>query len=217
MRLLIATMLFGLLIGCSSVRTEETLEARLRLRDDRIADLESRVVQAEREADHARRESVLLRSKLNHPEALPKTEQLAAGFAAEQLEILNLLSGLMKDGHIHLVVRPIDADGDHVKLPGKLEIRVLDLSQDPPKQLGRWSWSEAEARELWTSAPFGKGFAIDLPMVRLDPADDIVVQAQLDVIDGRRFNASMQIRRAEIEQASFEGDSNTVIHADGSR
>ena len=216
MRLFFPIILSGLLAGCSSANVEETLEARLRLRDDRIADLESRIEKAEREADSARHESVLLRSKLVHPEAVPQTEQLAAGFAADELEIVGLLSGLMKDGHVHLVVRPIDADGDLVKLPGQLEIRILDLSHDPPRQLGRWAWSAREARELWNSAPFGKGFAIDLPVVPMNTNEDIVVQARFAVADGREFNASMPIRRAEIEQASFTGEPE-VIQAGGSR
>ena len=182
--------------GCHFAGDDESLEARLRMQEDEIRALQERAALAEREALTARRESGVLRASMEVSDSVPRHEQLAAGFAVKKLEIVALLSGFLADGRVHIVVRPIDEDGDIVKLPGQIELRLLNLSSDNPKDqiLGQWSWTEDESRDLWSSAAIGTGYAMDLPATGLPADQPITVRARFVAADGRQFDATHELR-----------------------
>lgn len=193
---LLPILLCVLVAGCHFAGDDESLEARLRMQDDQIRELQDRVAQAEREALTARKESGVLRASLEVPNSVPRHEQLAAGFAVKELEIVSLLSGVMDDGRIHVVIRPIDEDGDIVKLPGRIEVRLLNLSSDSvqDQRLGEWSWTEAESRSLWNSAAIGAGYALDLPATPLPPDQVVTIRARFIASDDRRFDATHELQ-----------------------
>lgn len=172
----------------------EALEARLRVQQDQLVALEEELAEARSSAQVARREARVLRTRLTAPDEVPRREELAAGFAATGLEFSRMLTGILDDGHIHLVVRPVDSDADVVKLRGQLSVRVLDLSRPDGEQvLGKFSWSAAESAELWNSTGFGTGFVVDLPILELPRDAKVLLHARFEPGDGRQFDASHAI------------------------
>ncbi|MFK7820767.1 MAG: hypothetical protein AB8G99_18760 [Planctomycetaceae bacterium] len=193
------------LIGCST-RGNEPLEAELRHREDRISQLESRLSDAERQGQVFALEAESLRKRLSEPNSSPRHEQLAAGLAVEKLEISSLLTGFTDDGKVHAVIRPVDADGDLVKLPGRLEVRLVNLSFDneSAQDVGSWSWDATESREQWSSAAIGAGYVVDLPVESLPDDPELVLHARFVPADGRQFKASRPIEYHGVSQASHE-------------
>ena len=193
------------LIGCS-VDGTESLEAELRGREDQIRHLENRLAEAERSGQALSVEAQNLRQRLVEPNSAPRQEQLAAGLAVEKLEFSSLLTGFTDDGKVHAVIRPVDQDGDLVKLPGQLEVRLVNLSFDDAaaSDLGSWSWGTEESRELWSSAAIGSGYVVDLPVDRVPADAELVLHARFVPADGRQFKASQAVEYRGVMQASHE-------------
>lgn len=180
-----------LFIGCSSIDGTDSLEAKLRNQDDRIVQLEGKLSDEKREKEILTAEARVLRSRLKDPAAAPRTEQFAAGLAVDDLEISGLLTGMTEDGTLHVVIRPIDADGDLIKLPGRLEVRLLDMSSAKgEEEFKSWTWGADEARKLWSSAAIGAGYVVDLPIDNTPDADEFIVHARFLPQDGRQFDAT---------------------------
>ncbi len=193
-----------LISGCS-LGGNEPLEAQLRLREDRIRDLQAQLTEAEQVVAVARQEAGTLRSQLDNPDSVPRQEQLAAGFAVENLEIHELLTGITEEGEVHAVVRPIDKDGDLIKLPGSLELRLMNLSAaNGDQQLGTWNFSDTEARDLWSSAAIGAGYVLDLPVESIPSGATLMLHARFVPADGRQFDASHSMKFDGVMQAGFE-------------
>ena len=182
-----------LLVGCSTGGTD-SLEAQLRVQDEQIQRLQNQLAESQRATETLTAEARSLRNQLTNPGEVPHREQIATGLAVKNLEINNLLTGLTDDGKLHAVVRPVDAEGDLVKLPGRLHIRLLDMSSaEGSEEIADWTWEPTEARELWTSAAIGAGYVVDLPLEDKPAGDELILHARFIPADGRQFDATHAI------------------------
>lgn len=203
--------LFSILIAGCTLTGDDALEAQLRAQEDRIRVLETQLSETEHTARVAQKEASTLRAQLREPDAAPRREQLAVGLAVEELEIHNMLTGFSENGELHAVIRPVDADGDLIKLPGKIEVRLVNLAApNGSQQLGKWEFSDTESRALWSSAAIGAGYVVDLPAGTIPADAELMLHARFAPSDGRQFDASHSLRVSEVTQASFEEDVNST-------
>ncbi len=200
-----ALLLVGSLLvcGCSSRRGGvELLEARLRVQEDALAEADSKLQTVQRELTVARRESQSLRVQLaSRGDAVLLPEQADQMHRVTGIEFSSLLTaGVDRDGvpgdeGLTAVVAPHDAEGELVKLPGRLELEVLDLSRPRGEQrIGRWAYSVEESRELWHAGFMSSGFQVDVPWQGTPASQDLVLHARFTTIDERRFDVQTELR-----------------------
>jgi len=128
----------------------------------------------------------------------------ADAFAPVKLEIASLSGGADFDGQpgddgVIVYLRPKDADGDTVKVPGRISIQLLDNSAlDSPRVVGVYTFDEITAlRKMWyglagtqhytVHCPFPAG--VDLPRER-----KLLVSAVfVDFLTGRSLTAHKEV------------------------
>ena len=193
----------GLLIccvasGCAISGDTAALESRLRLYEDRVATLQRELEAAQEELTVARRESTHLRERVSESgKIVLASEQAEVLFEAEGLRINSLLTGglnendLPGDDVLSLVLEPIDARGEPIKLPGRVTIEILEPALDGEnKTIGRWEYTPAEVRDLWHNGLFVTGFKFRLAWQTIPTHETLVVHARLETADGRSFDAT---------------------------
>jgi len=189
------------LCGCALRGNTELLESRLRQQEDRMVRLEAQLRTTESELTAARGESQHLREQLagrGEPAILP--EQANAMFRATGVQFNRLLTGgLDRDGSpgdelLSAVVVPHDADGELVKLPGRIELQAFDLAMNGNQKLiGRWQFGVDECRTLWHSGFLGSGYLIRVPWIETPRSSRILLHARLVTTDGRQFDTSEHV------------------------
>ena len=193
----------ALICGCSSGRGDvELLEARLRVQEDALAETDSKLQTAQRELTVARRESQSLRVQLaSRGDAVLLPEQADQMYRVTGIGFSSLLTaGVDRDGvpgdeGLTAVLAPHDAEGELVKLPGRLELDVLDLSRPRGEQrIGRWAYSAEESRKLWHAGFMSSGFQVDVPWQGTPASQDLVLHARFTTIDERRFDTQTELR-----------------------
>lgn len=187
--------------GCAARRHSEALEARLRQQEDRLVDVHRELIAARRERDLARAEVDQLRLAANQRgEQVLLPEQSAILAKLEGIRLGSLLTGgLDQDGRpgddaLTVMVVPHDADGELVKIPGTLEVEVLDLSRaDARRIVGQWSFGPDEARELWHRGFVGHGYRLVLPWQQTPASPELIVHARFKTLDGRTFDDTQSV------------------------
>ncbi len=190
-----------LIPGCVTSGNVEPLETRLRRQEDRANQLQSNLDEARSQLSAARSEANALRSQLT--ERGQKTilpEQAAVLFRATGIKFSGLMTGgLDRDGApgdelLNVVLAPHDSEGDVVKLPGRIQLDVFDLSRpDNDRLIGRWEFTVDESRQHWNRTWFGSGYHFNLPWQQLPESNELLLHARLTTTDGRVFNASTTI------------------------
>lgn len=189
------------LSGCALRGNPELLEARLRQQEDRFLRLESELQTARSELAASRGESRHLREILagqRQETLLP--EQADSMFRATGIQFNRLLTGGYDrdkekgDELLSAVVVPHDADGELVKLPGRIELTAYDLSQNSEQKLiGKWEYGVEECRRLWHSGFLGSGYLIRVPWTQIPQNPRILLHAKLVTPDGRQFDTSEHV------------------------
>ena len=93
------------------------------------------------------------------------------------------------DGVI-VYVQPYDADGDVLKTPGELTIRLFDLSNPAgPKLIRQYNWNADQLRKIWSGKLMTSHFSARCPWPdNYQPPRQVTVQAQfLDYVTGKTF------------------------------
>lgn len=146
--LLAAGLLLMLPQGCGAPTVDFESEAtRLRdvieEKDRQIAAQQAALAEANRRLQSARALSDEQLAKIFHPEKLV-IDALSGGYDADAIP-----------GHDGVVVylKPVDRDGDALKVAGDIRIELFDLSREPDAaRIGVYEFPVDQARELW----FGK-------------------------------------------------------------
>ncbi len=196
-----SALIVASLSGCALRGNSELLEARLRQQEDRVVRMETELRSAKSELEAAKGESQHLREQLagrRQQTLLP--EQADSMFRATGIQFNRLLTGgLDRDGSkgdelVSAVVVPHDADGELVKLPGRIELTAYDLAQDQEQKLiGRWEYGVEECRGLWHSGFLGSGYLIRVPWTQIPSNSKILLHARLVTPDGRQFDTSEHV------------------------
>ena len=183
--------------GCGTMPRAEMLETTIRDQEDTITQLELDLSRTRAQLLSARRESDALQQQIAKPGAGGvKPEQVKLVSEVESLNINRLLSGGHDtdanpgDDTLHVVLEPLDIDGDLLKVPGEFEIEL----RDGKRNLGHWKYSSVDSLSQWKSVGLTRGFVFDLPVHVPSTATEPIVVARLKTPDGRRFSAEQSVR-----------------------
>ncbi len=149
----------------------------------------------------AKKEAETLRGQLAErggPAVFP--EQLQSLSRVKAIQINKLLTGgLDRDGkpgddQLNVVLVPQDERGEPVKLPGTVELEVLDLAASPKaRQIGVWRFTSQEVAAQWQSG-LSSGFQFQIPWQGRSDSQNLVLHARLATADGRQFDTSTDVR-----------------------
>lgn len=191
----------ALAVGCSSRGQMEVLESRLRTQEDSIAQLKSQLSTSETQLQAAHRETLDLKTQLADKSGGTKAEQFSALGQVQGIALNKLLTGgLDRDGSpgdelLSTVIVPTDADGNLVKVPGTLDVTVLDLSKPEGEQrVGHWEFGPKDSDSLWHQGFLGSGYLVRVPWQATPQSPTLLVHARLKTVDGRQFDTSQSIR-----------------------
>ena len=202
MRLVLTGMSAVLICGCLSRGSTDLLHARIREQQTHIAETERQIALAQTELQRTRREADNLRAELARSgNGVPGAEQTEALVRVTKLQIHSLLSGGVNkddqpgDDAFVAQLAPVDDDGEVVKLPGKIELTLIDpaLPEDH-RQVGQWNFTAEECRSRWTRGFTGAGYQFTMPLSASPEHDRLVLHAKLTTTDGRSFDASQIVR-----------------------
>lgn len=125
-------------------------------------------------------------------------------FAPVKLEIASLSGGADYDGKpgddgITVYLRPRDADGDVVKVPGRMKVQLVDNTNiGSPRVLGVYVFDDLnEARKTWHGKFGTQHFTLQCPFrsnVELPKSRRVLVSAEfLDLLTGATLTASKEV------------------------
>jgi hypothetical protein len=188
------------LAGCAFGRGQtDVLQARLREQERQLVDAQSQVETQARELQLARRESDELRRQMAQAGdngLLPEQSDLLVRVSGIKINSM-LTAGVDRDdvsGDDALFVQfaPHDVEGELVKLPGEIEIAVLDPAlPEAERTVAKWAFTPEESRSHWVRGFLGTGYQFTLPWPSEPPRNtDLVVHVRLKPVDGREFAAT---------------------------
>lgn len=185
------------LTGCPRANVD-LLEGRLREQEQQLANVRSELNSTRNELNVTRQEADALRSQIQMAGGetlLP--EQAQALYRAAGISFNSLLtSGVDQDGQpgheeLSILLTPHDADGELVKLPGAIELAVIDPSQPEGQQtIGRWQFDVEQSKDHWHRGFIGSGYQFDLPWPSPPQSRQLVLHGRLTTTDGRQFDTS---------------------------
>jgi len=197
---LIIIILGGL--GCARSNRASVLESQLRRQEKNLADLQYELEQSQAELNQVRKQAEIYRQQIaadGGTPLLPEQTNLLA--RAEKIQFQKLLTGgydedgIPGDELLSAVIVPVDAQGDLVKLPGAIQLEVIDPNQpDEQRVVGSWEFTERECREVWLTGLVGAGYFFKLPWQKPPTSSELLVHAHLTSVDGREFTTSQLIR-----------------------
>ncbi|MBI3860650.1 MAG: hypothetical protein HY290_02005 [Planctomycetia bacterium] len=190
------------LAGCSARGEMDQLEADLRNKEQAQEELTRQLAHAEEDLKVARSDAVALRKQLNRNRQVSLTEEQAdVLYRAEAVKFNSLLtSGQNRDGQpgdegLSVMLIPVDVHGDLVKLAGAVELELFDMSLEGEQQrLGQWTFTTDEVREHWHRGFISTGYLFQLDWQRIPSASELTLHAKLSIHDGRKFDATTQVK-----------------------
>jgi hypothetical protein len=106
-----------------------------------------------------------------------------------------------KDGQVDqlcVYLKPMDADGDVVKVAGDVTVQLWDLSgQQPDALLETWEIPAEELRKQWFSSLMTVNYRLLFPLQAewIDPALSLTVRVKFkDYLSGLEFTSQMPVK-----------------------
>lgn len=183
------------LLGCASGDVD-LLEARLRSKDAELRALNNQLESSERRLSTTEREITQLQRQLagSNPEVTSRFTHI------ESIEINKRLTGaLNEDGKpgddvLNVVIAPMDAMGEVVKLEGRIEVEAIDPSlPEAKRKLGEWTIPLEQSADKWHDGFLGQGYQLTAPWQRTPQSQEIVLLARYTTPDGRSFSTTQDI------------------------
>ena len=186
--------------GCAGRMNTDLLQARIREQATQLSESQREIAKTRTELKRTKDETERLKSELaqagheNVPANLPQGK-------IHKIHIHSLASGgLNKDdkpGDDAVVVQfvPVDSENEPVKVPGDLEIRLLDpLLPESDREIGRWTFSVDDCRSHWTRGITSSGFQFTLPFEGTPLHTDLVVHLKFQSLEDLRFDTTQVVK-----------------------
>lgn len=194
--------LLAFLSGCGSRGNTDLLEARLRDREDQLYQANSDLSKANSDLEVAQRKNTLLHNQLANKDGTPVfPEQSDSLVRARGIRIQKWMTGgidrddIPGDDLLTAVITPQDDDGETVKLPGRIQLRLLDPKKPKDQQqIGEWTFQTNESRKNWHSGVITSGYQFELPWQEPPESSELTLHATFQTTDGRTFETSEIIR-----------------------
>ena len=155
--------------GCATPGGADSLETQLREQEDRIVALQSDLAKARGELEVARRENNALRLQASQKGGALVEEQSQVLSRVEKIRFHPLLtSGVDVDGRpgderLTVLLMPVDHDGELLRLPGKVELDLFDMSLPADRQrIGQWTFTPEQTRARWLRSLLSAGYQYQL-------------------------------------------------------
>ncbi|MEP3481786.1 MAG: hypothetical protein ABJZ55_21265 [Fuerstiella sp.] len=220
--MLLAVMIMAV-PGCRSSQSFAKLEQELRGREAEIRQLESEIAASEQQLQDQDQQLAAHRmpsadavsgtqfAMVSQSADMPSNHQssrstnipeevLAAWGSVDRLQIQKLVSGIQWDSGtptLHVVIRPVDAEGELCKVAGQLVVRANVVTESGSSNaIVDHTWNITESRDLWTNALVSSGFHARAPIGDLQAAQSarqLIVNATLTLGQGRIFEISETI------------------------
>lgn len=193
-------------IGCQSAadRRADGLEVRLREQQTSIDRLSASLEKIQTDRDVARREASILRDELGKLQPSPDIIQAAHSTALiDRIEVVPLLSGgldrndIPGDELVSLLIAPKDSSGEIHRVPGKLSIRLTDVSRPAgSEELLTENFSDTEAEDLWHNGIVGRGFRVLIPLPASLTTRNLTAHVRFRTVAGAQFDTLHQLQVA---------------------
>jgi len=182
------------LAGCGS----KPMAANIKLRED-VQNLQARVDQLE-----SQHQSDLKTIAALQPTATTKPElsgaQADAIYTTHGIRLGKITGGAdldpksPGDDGLKVYVTPYDDDGDSFKAAGAITVEAFDLAADKP-EIGKWSFSAAEAKKLWNGQALLYEFVVPCPWQTKPQHEDVTVKVTFtDSLTGRFFTEQKLVK-----------------------
>lgn len=218
-------LLLGLLLatgGClPRNKSVDLLHARLRQNEDQLAEMQASLASSQSQLKTARREIDALRTEIAESGSSQLSpEQVTAMVQVARIEVQPWLTGGIDQdeapGDDALVVQfmPRDADGEIVKLPGDVTIRVTDPgAANGDQTVGTWTFTPEQCRDGWTRGWMGGGFQFTLPWENSPRSSRLAVHVDYQTPDGRSFTDTTLVKVHPTPEALAERKRSRVVTA----
>jgi hypothetical protein len=188
--------------GCGHRGNVDLLEARLRQQQDQFVDLQWELEKAREKLDVAEKESTTLRDQLaSQKKAAILPEQADTLFRTKGIRFNSLMTGGLNrddapgDELLAVLLQPHDADGELMKVPGSVQLELLDPTRLEGQQvIGHWEFPASQYGENWHGGFIGSGYRYQLPWQQTPTSPELVLHGSLTTTDGRRFDTSTVIK-----------------------
>jgi outer membrane murein-binding lipoprotein Lpp len=190
------------LAGCAHHGDIDALESELRQQEQAQEDLSQQLARAREDLKVAESDRAVLRSQLNkHHQVSLSQEQADVLYRAEAIKFNMLMtSGQNRDSEpgdegLSVMLTPVDAHGDLVKLAGEVELDLFDMTLESDEQrLGQWKFTIDEVRSKWQSGFISSGYLFQVDWQKFPVARELTLHARLSIPDGRRFDVTSQVK-----------------------
>lgn len=184
----VSGVVLALSAGCAGPTVAE-LQADLKRREEELAQRDQKLQAAADAIEQLR--TALLQARGLDPQRWERA------FRPVELEIASLSGGADYDGRpgddgVNVYLRPIDRDGDVVKVAGEIRVQLYDLAAVPGRQLvGEYRVPAAECGKYWYGKLLTQHFTIKCPWPAAPPAhDEITIRASfIDDLTGNIVTA----------------------------
>ena len=188
--------------GCAHHGDVDALESELRQQEQAQEELTQQLVRARDDLKVARSDAAVLRSQMKkHHQVSLSQEQADVLYRAEAIKFNMLLtSGQNRDSEpgdegLSVMLIPVDAHGDLVKLAGEVELDLFDMTLEADQQrLGKWKFTLDEVRSHWHSGFISSGYLFQVDWQKLPVASELTLHARLSIPDGRKFDVTTQVK-----------------------
>lgn len=202
MRVALTWMSALLLCGCLGRGNADLLQARLREQQEHMVEVERQKDAALAELKRSKRETEQLRAELDRSgKRIVAAEYTESLVRASKLQINSLMTGGLNrdnvpgDDSLVAYLSLVDDDGEVIKLPGAVELTLLDPSlPEASRQVGLWRFSAEECRRKWTRGFTGAGYQFTVSIQEPVQHDQLVLHAKLTTADNRIFDANQLVR-----------------------
>ena len=192
------------LAGCASRGNVEILEAELHHQEQSREQLAEQLRESQEDLKIARTDAAALRTQLaDRRQTTLSPEQAEVFYRVEAIKFGTLLtSGQDRDGQpgddaLSVLLTPVDAHGDLVKLAGEIELELFDMTRSSDQQrLGEWKFPLDEVREHWHKGLMSAGYLFQVDWQNPPASPELTLHARMTVADGRQFDATTQVRVA---------------------
>ena len=189
-------------LGCSTAKTVDVLESRLRHQEDMLAGYESEMKRVKSELGMARHEAEDLRLQLAESgQSTVPAEESGALFRTAGIQFSALMTGGAdldgEAGHdgLSVVLVPHDHDGELVKLPGNVELEAFDLSAPGGAQrIGHWTFGQREIHNYWHKGVIQSGYQFELPWQTPPTSEKVLLVGHLSAANGRKFDTTLTVK-----------------------
>lgn len=175
--------------GCRPNKRYDLLEAELRTRERELAETRA-ALEAARRLNEAYGQTRCTVPPAHTAPLSPLIQQITLARGTGGLDE----DGLAGDEALMVVLAPQDDDGSVIKVPGRVEVWLWEITTSGQKHfLGSWALTHEQIRPTWRQGFISSGYFLRLPWPRYPQHNKVRIAVRFTTLDGRIFEADRDI------------------------